>query len=525
MDATDKIIRALLILLGVLVLVIGVTCGLIWMSGQFAILAPSRMSSPTPTVSPSRTPIPPTPTPTALPTPTPLPSPTPTRMRTPTPTPVPTPVPPPEAVPPQGWLPIPANLYFIREGSLWRWSREGGLEQIVAGPATSGTSGGKRASPASGGLPVPLGVIDYRITPDERFLVYTFVRQDLGRYRSEIIFLDLGTRRSLVIPGTTTLTYSQPITPLIDITPNGHYVVYLAWNTRPTTLSSWETSDSGDGRYGTIFAVDTRNPNHEYELGYCAARERECGGFALSPDGSGIVFLDGRGIWFSEVPGGKPRLLVEQPHYNCIWLGRFAWAPHSKSVLTEWVCIEVGESVIIDIRAKAIKGVPQTGRHLGFATASWSSSGQELLVGRTDFERGDLMRVSADNPKDEEILLSGTSIWPTSPRELPDGRIAFANQACAAKEDTPWGIYVMEKDGQNLRRTVSLPAPPCHGFIPYWAEILWSPDGSAFLYLFQKQPLLLGLTDGSALWDVHEVLAGAHDFQWRPPYTGYSPSR
>lgn len=525
MGATDKVIRALLILLVVLILVIGVTCLLIRMGGEFSVPVPSPAPSPTPTASPVRTPTPtPSPTPTPLPTPTVPPSPTPTRTRTPTPTPVPTPVPPPEAVSLQGWPPIPENLYFVRQGSLWRWSREGGLEQIVAAPAVSGMSGGKLASLAPGGPRVPLGVIDYRITPDERFLVYTFVRKDLGRYRSEIGFLDLVARQSFFIPGTATLTYDSPPTPLIDITPDGHYVVYLAWNTRPTTLSSWETSGSGDGRYGTIFAVDTRNPNHEYELGYCAARERGCGGFALSPDGSGIVFLDGRGIWFSEIPGGKPRLLVEQPYYNCVWMGRFAWAPNGKSVLTERVCAdEVLEAAIIDISARAIKGVRQTARHLGFAAVSWSGGGQELLVARTDFYLGDLMRVPVDNPKNEEVLLSGTGMWPTAPCELPDGRIAFANQACEAKKDMPWGIYVVEEDGQNLRKTVPLPAPPCHGFIPYLAEILWAPDGSAFLYLFRGQPLLLGRTDGSALWDVHEALAGARNFQWRPPYAGYSP--
>lgn len=59
-----------------------------------------------------------------------------------------------------------------------------------------------------------------------------------------------------------------------------------------------------------------------------------------------------------------------------------------------------------------------------------------------------------------------------------------------------------------------LPSIPCPE-IPPFGTVLWSSGGKAYLYTLDDRPLLLGLTDGSAFWNVREVLKDAHDFQWR----------
>ena len=51
--------------------------------------------------------------------------------------------------------------------------------------------------------------------------------------------------------------------------------------------------------------------------------------------------------------------------------------------------------------------------------------------------------------------------------------------------------------------------------------VVWTADGAAFLYLdAMREPLLLGLTDGSALWDVRGRLRGALAPQWEPQPRG-----
>jgi len=135
-------------------------------------LVPATSPLPTP-VSPPPTALPPTLT--APPTFTPAPPstsipPSPTW----TPTPWPTPAFPAEAAPVSQPLPaLPADLYFIREGSLWRWPQAGGdFDLIVAAPEQKSGNHRKLSSPTRG-FP-PFGVTEYRVTPDGRHLVYVF---------------------------------------------------------------------------------------------------------------------------------------------------------------------------------------------------------------------------------------------------------------------------------------------------------------------------------------------------------------
>ena len=161
---------------------------------------------------------------------TPVPSPTWTPWPTSTPPSVPTF--PPEAMQPEGWPLLPADLYFIRDGGLWRWPQAGGsLEQVVAAPQKNGSSGGK--------LSQTVGVTAYRLTADRQHLAFAFV--ELGPTTSELhsklIVLNRTTGISVTIPTATDFYFLPPRHPPLDITPDGRYVIYFAQGVRPTTSS------------------------------------------------------------------------------------------------------------------------------------------------------------------------------------------------------------------------------------------------------------------------------------------------
>ncbi len=121
--------------------------------------APAAPVTP-PTLAPSPTPVPPSrvPTATAVPAPSstpvpPSPLPTATAVPAPSPTPPDAVVFPPGAVVPTGWPALPADLYFLRAGRLWRWPAGGeGLEDLAAALE------GER-------------VQDYTLSPDGRYLL------------------------------------------------------------------------------------------------------------------------------------------------------------------------------------------------------------------------------------------------------------------------------------------------------------------------------------------------------------------
>jgi len=493
----------------------------------------------------------PVPTSTPIPGPTHTPWPSPTWTPIPTPTSQPSPVFPSEAATPNGWPALPTALYFIRDGNLWRWPKEGqGLQQVVAGPQQSSSSGRKLARPVFG--PGPTGVTAYRLTPDEHYLVYTFVDAASPTLGPEMIVLDQVTGESFPISTATNFEYFWLGMPSFDITPDGRYVVYIAWNVRPTTgsrspgLSHSAISPSAGGNgYGTIFAVDVQNVNREFELGYCAARseyewELRCSGFVLSPDGSRIAFSDGRGVWLSDVPQGAPRLIAEHQHRNdfCgVWRVR-NWSPDGKRLLIDVGCYEGGYSAVMDVDTGEVRGIPRTWNYPGpYVNITWIQDGAGLLVNYISLESGIgpayLGQVPAEDPAQETVVISTTwpgDVWPTEPHDLPDGTIGFANQQCVDSTGMPSGIYTVGRDGTGLEFASPLPAIPCYvseGNRGAFGTVLWSPDGTAYLYLIRDEQrasqanLLLGLTDGSVLWDVRELLADAHTFQWQPPHSGY----
>jgi hypothetical protein len=443
------------------------------------------------------------------------------------------------------------NLYFIRDGSLWRWSADGGRYRVVAAPQESRAVGQKLAKPAQGGAPT--GVLAYRLTPDEHRVVYTY-RETASPATYEIRLFDQITGDMYTLVNDVEASGWEARGPFLDITPDGRYVVYLAWGVTPTTLASAlsrapglsapsASPHAGGIRYGTLFAVDVQDPAQVTEVGYCTGESDygwslSCDGFVLSPDGARLAFSDGRGMWISEMPQGRPCLIAEHrtmQHFCGVWRVR-RWAPDGQRLLINVGCYEGSGVGVMDVKTGAVQSVPRSRSYLNpHAEVRWVQKSGDLLVSQitgveAQRETNHLVRVSmaATGPQTTRVLSATwpAAVWPTEPHVLPDGRIAFMNRLCVDSPEGRSGIYTVRPDGTELTLVAPLPSVRCYtsqGMPRSQTTVLWSPDGAAYVYLSgaRRNPRLLGLTDGSTLWDVRALLSKAHDVQWPPPYAGY----
>lgn len=493
-----------------------------------------------------------------LDTPTPRPEATPTKDRrqfvtigptatprppTPRPTPTPTPFPafPAEAVQPTGWPPLPANLYFLRNGSLWLWPQAGGeLEQVVAAPQGDGSS--------STGDSRPLGVRSFALSSDGRYVVYDFWDVDAAKPPS-LIVLDRKKEKHTVIPNNLPSTIETDWPPWFAITPDGRYVVFIAWGTRPTSDAKGQEGRRVTGASltsklaGKIFAVEVQHPRRKFALGYCASHsdseyEKNCQGLALAPDGRQVSFTDGRGVWVAAMPKGAARLLVEDtfPKEFCGAFSAREWSPDSRRMLMHVGCYEGGYHAVLELpkpgkaRTARWQQIPDTGFYVGARVdLAWSEAGKSLLLSRLNLVDGQafVTRLAASDPKQATMVLSSAwpgDFWPISPHDLPDGRIAFANQQCIDGPGQSSGIYALTEVDSAPSWVASLPTLSCmaaNGFPDPYARVHWSGNGAAFIYFawgddWISRPVLVGASSDGAIWDVREALADASDLRWLP---------
>ncbi|MGB9722946.1 MAG: TolB family protein [Chloroflexia bacterium] len=484
-------------------------------------------------------------------------------LPTPTATPTPTPTPrraaeiifPTEATQPSGWPALPLDLYFLRTGRLWRWPAAGGTLEKVRAP----------------GAPISEQV-EYRLSPDERYLAYLTSGSYLyvvDRQTGEQAFPKPGATAPTVYkyafsPDGGRLLYvnSSPELYLVELssgdsravsvldspeqfalTPDGRYLVYLS--VPPGALSAcgagWTWFPDLPSRrtacYGTLFAIDLQNSYAPYDLGFCGPAEGQearvgCLGFLVSPDGRELAFADERGVWLSQIPNGNPRMIAPQPSTQGVDEGNnlyipLAWLPDGQRMLAEALCYQKRTLVALE-GGRPAQAFPNTAC-LADCHVEWTWGEEGLWISPIP---GRLYQALVSPEGAWQILESTVDtgrrrLWPTQLKVLSGGRLAFAQQRCAVAEGgaDPWpapGLFVLEPGG-SVRRVAPLPLFPCAetGTVEqllYPGTVVWSEDGSAFLYLDREgRPMLLGRTDGSALWDVRTLLAGAGDFRWARP--------
>ena len=484
-------------------------------------------------------------------------------LPTPTSTPTPTPTPrrattvvfPTEAVQPSGWPALPFDLYFLRVGRLWRWPAAGGTLEKVRAP----------------GAPISEQV-EYRLSPDERYLAYLTSGSYLyvlDRRTGEQVFPTPRVRSQAVheyafsVDGAY-LLYVNPADelylvelatgdiraiPVIDhpeqftLAADDRYLVYLS--VPPPALSACKDNlmalpDLPQERricYGTLYAVDLQNPDVPYDLGFCGPAEGweariGCLGFLLSPDGKQLAFADDRGVWFSQIPEGNPRRVASQPfargvdEWNNLYIP-WEWFPEGRRILAKAICFQKHTLAVLEADLPE-QALPDTSC-LEDCHVEWAWGEGGLWVSPVPGELYQA-RVAPDGVWEIVPSMLDTQkrrLWPTQLKALPDGKVAFAHQRCAVAEGgaDPWpapGLFVLEPGG-SVRRVAPLPLFPCVEIgtvekMLHPGVVVWSEDGSVFLYLDgEARAMLLGRLDGSALWDVRTLLAGATDFRWARP--------
>jgi hypothetical protein len=272
---------------------------------------------------------------------------------------------------------------------------------------------------------------------------------------------------------------------------------------------------------------------------------------ALPPLSSDIVFPRAGNYqkwWHWPARGGPPEEMAKLPSHlsdDCapVWTGGFGdacYSPAGRFKLVDVPAqIEGGYVGILDGLSNTRITMPDSFTYTeGYNTFAWSEDEKFLA-----FARGDnIARLTKVDPVTGESQtvwdssLCGLNIWDcasyslvaiTDPIVFEDGSLGFAFQSSHPQLYPPPGIYRLSSEGE-LTRLVSLPlideskglGPDTSA--PVYGYLLWSPDKSMFLFYDKfignktgMRTLLLGKTDGSALWDLREVFPSEYEFRWQ----------
>ena len=432
---------------------------------------------PIPEATATRTPVVPTPTPTLTPTMTPTPTPT----HTPTPTPT---LPPglilqpiPDVV--SAWLPLPSNLFFLRNGRINIWLAEGAH------------------------IEVPLlaednleAVYSFEVTPDGRFIAYMTTSGKLYR-------LDRATWEHTLLP-TSGYLIEQNASSYV-MTDDGNSIYYIAWGTQPSTASS----PKSDTTSGTILRMNAQQPRMlQKVVGYCEGiGDIPCVGFILSPDERQIAYLDGHGGWLAPIDGSAPLFLT--PHGETL-LTDMLWSPDGRWLLLSGDSVQ---SVLVDTSSSEvlIQAIQLCDMPCSITEKSWSGNNLWLIVkdGQSCLIEVDVATIANNQPAllNQICQMDGWDLDPIALDTLLDNQIFFKQNGCGAQCAGPSaGLYRINQDN-----TITPVALTDTGD----SKTYWTTDGSAFLYTSQTNPTrTVGLTDPPAYWDVTSLLSDSASFVW-----------
>ncbi len=480
--------------------------------GIVVSLAGCQNVQPVPTPTPTRTPILPTATPTLTPTPTPT--------LTPSPTPTPSPTLPPSLVIPAGvqTLPsaetgelcpaLPADLLFIREGSLWVCPAEGGSPQAIPVPPEAGR------------------ITAYQLTPDGRHIAYV---TEAG----ELFVVDRAPDHETAAQQTRIPTSGR----LIDehgahfaLTQDGTTLFYLAWGVHPS--SGPDLPEPGTGTLLSLAVTDPRGLQQVEAL--CQGGSGQgCGGFLLSPTEEYAAFVDARGVWsvpIEPAPGSEMALQRSRVALEARQLGvagnhtvrLHSWSPDGAWLLLEQGSGPTASLLLLSHAAESVAlGTVAPSAFCGddcMMATSWN--GDRLWILWDTGAQGCLQvtetrdlagPIKLLHPQEPVCQAGSIPLHPRSPRPFADSGMNsdFEDTISFLQPAVPgiWsGLYTYSLSGE-LTPLVLLPEAD--------GTLVWAPDGEAFLYIDGHQsPAYLGTFPTSALWDVRALLQGAHSFTW-----------
>jgi len=454
-----------------------------------------------------------------------------------------------------GALPLlPADLFFLREGSIWRWPSEGGvLEEVVADPRKGRSRGLSRSAPGPGGPPLR----SFRVARDAERLVYALshVERLPSGFDTEITELfvhDLDTGQAVMVADDASSVFSDyGYLSFFGISPDGNWVIYLGSgeqrlaSRRPPGVAApvHGPTEGGGGVEGTFFIVDVAEPEEPRSVADCTGPEEPdgdieehytggCDGMLLSPDGRRMAYSDGDDLWVLDLPDGEPRKLSEHfaafPYGTEGWHRPFRWSPDGRYLITEVSYFEGGSAALWDVEAGTVQVVEGTFEYgCCRSDLAWLPDSSGILYASTGYDPP-LGIVATDDTSEVtpliRSLLDETGARPKyraiSPHALPGGEIGFGLRSAEPGHFRGNGVFRIGADGTGWTRIADLPPLVDDKRIEggwYLGEMLWSARGRAYLFVgrqSESEALIIGLFDGTGLWDASEVLAGASAFRW-----------
>lgn len=272
----------------------------------------------------------------------------------------------------------------------------------------------------------------------------------------------------------------------------------------------------------------------------------------LPPLSSDLVFVKGGNYnqwWRWPADGGLPQEMSKPPSHlydECApymygGYGAACYSPAGRYKLINMPShIEGSSTGILDGITNQSVAIPDSFVYSeGYNTFAWSPDEQFLLFARADgFAR--LTKVNPVTGESKTVLspsMCGLDVWEcqvfgiegiTDPVVFSDGSFGFAFQSPSRALYPPPGIYRLSAES-GLTMLIALPyidetkgmGPDMSPSAPIYGTLLWSPDKSMFLFydvfVGNKtgiRTLLLGRTDGTALWDLREALPDVNEFRW-----------
>lgn len=291
---------------------------------------------------------------------------------------------------------------------------------------------------------------------------------------------------------------------------------------------------------GTVFVVDARQPDQARGIAACEAVVAPSGwvvgcrgGLALSSSGQELSFADGRALWTVGLYGDSPQKVIDQYLIPVDGPGSRiyspqAWSPDARRILVQVGGYEGSTPAVIDLPDGKPREVPATGDYSQsrYSEQVWLPDGDALLVTQGDAYREAHAEVRVVEAADTTLSTAVLGSLPISPEHrynayaaavAPDGGLRFGTRH---RNGSLWqanGVFRAQRDGSGLRRLATLPPLTGDHDLEDRELLLWAPDGDAFVVRFaesRKLRTLVGLADGTALWDASSVLNDADWISW-----------
>lgn len=208
----------------------------------------------------------------------------------------------------------------------------------------------------------------------------------------------------------------------------------------------------------------------------------------------------------------------------------FDWSPSCRYALAEMRGMEGGSTGFYDTQSSQTVEIPGSFVYAsGWSSFAWDPQERFLVHAGAD---GCVCLYRIDLPGGQATaLLHVVDVFDFMRRDsgavdpfvFPDGSIGLSIQGLDPSRYPIFGVYRLMPEGTLV---LLAQAPPLalrkQEVRATLGQVLWSPGGAAYLYqvpLTRSQPLpdrpmLLGLSDGSAVYELSDILDGAKDFQW-----------